>query len=187
MSDTLTSSVSVKLIANLANAVQSASAGISVDSSGVFATMSLADGTAASKADKLWFDEGRTLTGTTPEDIDLYDFGAIDIGAGAGKDPLGGTLALAEIVAVLITNNSSSTGNIFVGGKNATTAWNSCLAVGGVADDTAQFGPIFPGGFLCFGAPTDPAYAVADTSNHLLTITPTANATYNIYVLGRSA
>lgn len=187
MADTLTASVTCKMVASLANTIQSVSAGVSIDTASIFSSVSLTDGTTANKADKLWFDEGRALSGTTPEDIDLYDFGSIDIGGGAGKDPLGGTLALAEIVAVLITNDSSSTGNIYVGGKNAGTAWNAVFAIGGVADDTAQFGPIKPGGWLCFGAPTDPAYAVADTTSHLLTMTPTANATYNIYVLGRSA
>lgn len=187
MADTLSDcKILARLSTTLTNAVQSFNASIDI-TSGTSGSVTLEDGTAANKADKVWFDEGRTLTGTTPEDIDLYDFGSIDIGGGAGKDPLGGTLALAEIVCLMITNSSSSTGNIFVGGKNATTAWNSALAIGGVADDTAQVGPIKPGGGMLIWNVTDPAMAVADTTNHLLTITPTANATYNIYVLGRSA
>jgi hypothetical protein len=187
MADTLTASISLKFIATLANAVQSASAGVPIDSSTLFSGLAFTDGTTSGKADKVWFCEGRTLTGTTPEDLDLYDFGSIDIGGGAGKDPLGGALALAEICAMFVYNRSTSTGNIFFGGKNAGTAWNSCLAVAGVADDTAQFGPIKPGFFLAFGGTGDPAYAVADTTNHLLTMTPTANASYDIWLLGRSA
>jgi hypothetical protein len=146
MADTLTSSISVKLSGNFSNAVQSATAGISFDTANILSLISLTDGTTSNKADKVWFDETRSLSGTTPEDIDLYDFGSIDIGGGAGKDPLGGTLALAEIVALLVTNDSTSTGNIYVGGKNASSAFNSFLAVAGVADDTAQVGPIKPGG-----------------------------------------
>jgi hypothetical protein len=59
--------------------------------------------------------------------------------------------------------------------------------VAGVADDTAQVGPLKPGGGFAIWNPADPAMAVADTTNHLLTVTPTANATYNIYFVGRSA
>lgn len=148
---------------------------------------SLADGTSASQADKVWFSNNRTLTGTTPEDIDMYDLASIDIGMGAGKGPLAGSFANVELVALLIRNDTTSTGNIFIGGKNATTAFNTIFAVGGVADDTAQVGPIHPGGWFMIHSPANPAYAIADTTNHLLTITPTANATYDIYMLTRSA
>jgi hypothetical protein len=148
---------------------------------------SLADGTSASQADKVWFANNRTLTGTTPEDLDVFDLAAFDIGPGAGKGPLGGTYANVELVALLIRNDTTSTGNIIIGGKNAGTAFNSFLAVAGVADDTAQVGPIHPGGWFMIHSPANPAYAIADTTNHLLTITPTANATYDIYMLTRSA
>lgn len=187
MADSLTASVLVKIAGTLSNTIQGTAAGIAFDSTTIAPAISFTDGTTSGKCDVIWFDEGRTLTGTTPEDIDLYDLGSIDIGAGSGKGPLGATLANAEITAILIQNRSTSTGNIFVGGKNATTAWNAIFAIGGVADDTAQIGPLLPGSFVCLGCTSDPAWAVADTTSHLLTMTPTANATYDIYVLARSA
>lgn len=185
MADSLTATVGAFINGNFSNTVgtgETAAVNFALSLS-----TSLTDGTAASKADKVWFAQDRTLTGTTPEDIDMYDLAAFDIGAGAGKDPHGNSLANVEMVGLLLRNDSSSTGNIYIGGKNATTAFNSFLAVAGVADDTAQVGPIKPGGWFMVFAPTDPAYAIADTSNHLLTITPTANATYDVYILFRSA
>lgn len=185
MADSLTSSVKASIAGTFANTVGTAqSAGVDFALS---LSASLTDGTSASTADKCWFDENRALSGTTPEDIDMYDLASFNIGAGAGKDPLGGTIANAELVALLIRNDSTSTGNIFIGGKNSSAAFNSFLAVAGSADDTAQVGPIKPGGWFMIYAPTDPAYAIADSSNHLLTITPTANATYDVYMLTRSA
>jgi len=185
MADALTSTAGAKITGTFTNTVgtgETASVAFSLD-----LVTSLTDGTAASKADKVWFAQDRTLTGTTPEDIDMYDLASFDIGGGAGKDPFGGSYANAEMVGFLLRNDSSSTGNIFIGGKNATSAFNSFLAVGGTADDTAQVGPIKPGGWFMVFAPTDPAYAIADSTNHLLTITPTANATYDCYILFRSA
>lgn len=186
MADSLTSAVSAGINGTFTNTV-----GTGETASVAFAlnlTASLTDGTAASKADKCWFSQDRSLSGTTPEDIDMYDLASFDIGAGAGKDPHGNSLANAELVALLIRNDSTSTGNIYVGGKSSGTAqFNSFLAASQSASDTAQVGPIVPGGWFMIYAPTDPAYAIADTTNHLLTITPTANATYDVYMLTRSA
>lgn len=187
MADTLTAAFMCKLSGTLVNAIQANNANFSFDTADILSQINLSDGTTANKADVVWYDQARALTGTTPEDIDMYDLGSLDIGAGAGKGPLGNSYANTEIVALVITNDSTSTGNIFIGGKNAGTAWNSFLAIAGVADDTAQVGPIKPGGGFAIWNPADPAMAVADTTNHLLTVTPTANATYNIYFVGRSA
>ena len=134
-------------------------------------------------ADKCWYSTARSLSGATSEDIDMFDLGTINIGAGAGLDPLGGTWATVEVVAVLITNDSTSTGNLTIGGKAATTAWNSPFS----GDDNYTFGPIHPGGGMLFWSPANPAYAVADVSNHLLKIASSASATYSISILARSA
>lgn len=185
MADSLTANIGAYINGTFSNTVGTGET--AAVSFALSLSSALTDGTAASKADKVWFSQDRTLTGTTPEDIDMYDLASFDIGAGAGKDPHGNSLANVEMVGLLLRNDSSSTGNIYIGGKNATTAFNSFLAVAGAVDDTAQVGPIKPGGWFMIFAPTDPAYAIADTTNHLLTITPTANATYDVYILFRSA
>ena len=176
-------SVQAKLTTTIQNLLDASSTGTVAVDVGDTITKSPTSGTAADKADRCWTDKGRTLTSGNSEDIDVYDFGSLDIGAGAGLDPLGQALALAEIVAMLIQNSSASAGDLVVGGKGTTAAWNSLFN----ADDDAVL-VIKPGGFVLLYAPTDPAYAVADTANHLLKMAASGgDVTYDIHILGRSA
>lgn len=181
MATTLEASINCKLSAVFVNTLTNGLAPVSVDMTGQGLT-TFTDGTTANKADRLWGSKGRALTGTTPEDIDVYDFGSIDIGAGAGLDPHGQAITLAEITALMVINNTSSTGTLAIGGKGTGAAWNSWIQ----ADDDAAV-TLKPGGVFLITSPTDPGFAVADTSNHLLTMTPTDDLTYDIYIVGRSA
>lgn len=149
-------------------------------------TDSLADGTTSDQADKPWTRKGLTLSSSGTQDIDVYDLGTIDIGAGAGKDGLGGSWASAEVVGLLVTVDASSTGTLSIGGEGSAAAWNSFLN----ASDTAKAGPIGPGGVFLIYRPDDPAFAVADTSNHLLRLTEesgSGSVTYNVCIIARSA
>ena len=144
-------------------------------------------GTEANQADRMWAQKGRTITSGGPENLDVYDFGSVDIGAGAGLDGLGQSLTLAEIAAILIFNRSTSGGNLLVGGIAAVTAWIS-MFVSQTSSEDDEILVIKPVGLIGFGAPTDPAYAVADTSNHLLKLDSSAGTcTFDIFILGRSA
>ena len=49
------------------------------------------------------------MSGLSAEDIDLYDFGSLDVGAGAGKDALGQSVVLAEIVGFFVTCERAAT------------------------------------------------------------------------------
>lgn len=143
----------------------------------------LSSGTTANKANCFWQDRSRTLSGAATEDLDLFDLAAFNIGAGAGKDALGQTWVGAELVAMIVTVDAASVGNLEVGGKGTTAAWNSLFA----ADDDAKI-TLFPGGSFMVFAPADPAYAIADTSNHLLTFTANGGAvTYSVAMLCRNA
>lgn len=175
--------VSAAITAQLANTLDGGSISATANQ-GFGVSPTLESGTTANKADVIWSDTGRSITSGANDDLDLYDLGAVDIGAGAGRDAVGQSIAIAEVVAVLIVNKSTSTGNLLVGGEGTTAAWNSPF--NGV--DTTVFGPLKPGGFVAFSSPTDPAYAVADTSNHILRLTASGGAVeYNITILGRSA
>jgi hypothetical protein len=144
----------------------------------------LTTGTGANAADRIWSDMDRALSSGGTEDIDLYDLAAFDIGAGAGKDAAGQSWALVEVVCLMVYNASTSAGNLNVGGKSATTAFNSIFKS---ADDDAAL-IIHPGGWFQIFSPADPAYAVADVSNHLLKIeAPSGAVTYGVVVIGRSA
>jgi hypothetical protein len=82
-----------------------------------------------------------------------------------------------------VFNRSTSAGNLLVGNNNTTAAWNSILN----ASDTAAI-TLPPSGILLLASTNDPAWAVADATNHLLRFTASGGAvTYDVYLLGRSA
>jgi hypothetical protein len=186
MADTLTNvSLEVNFLATLTNALTNSLAA-------PFAKLAknkkltLTDGTIINKADKVWGSEDRALSSGANEEIDLYDLGSIDIGAGAGKDPLGGALALAEVVALLVVCEDGTADNavLTVGGATAATG-NEFNSIFGADTDLVK---TKRNGFIFIAAPGADAYAVADTTNHKLKIAAvTGNVVYSIYVLGRSA
>ena len=142
----------------------------------------LLSGTTLGKCDRIWFDEGRSLSVGT-EDLDLYDLGSEDMGAGAGNDPLGQTLTFAEIVALIVVNDDAD-GTLKLGGKGDTTAWNSLF--GGDDDAVLVVPPLTAVVIICR---SDPGFAVADSSNHILQVeAATADVDdWSIYLVGRSA
>ena len=146
-------------------------------------SLAITDGTTTNKADILWASQARTLSGATTEDIDCFDFGSINLGPGAGSNVHGNTVTFADIILIFVENNSTSTGNLTIGNKNATTAWQTPFN----SSDTGAVGPIPPGGFFMLGAGADPTFVVTDTSDHLLTMTSSATLTYDIFLIGRSA
>ena len=143
------------------------------------ATNSFTDGTAANKAQRWWLSEGRTLTAAQAEDIDMFDLASVDIGAGAGLDSLGQSTTFSGIKGILISVSSSSAGGIVVGNKNSAAAWASPFT-----GDTDAVN-IGVGGMFLLTNPTAAGVAVADTANHLLTITDDGSgSTYSIGFLG---
>lgn len=146
----------------------------------------LTNGTGANQADVIWSDQSRTLSASATENVDVYDLGTIDIGAGAGLDALGQAVANAEVVGVVVKVDSSSGGTLLIGGEGSGAAWNSIFN----GSDTATLGPIGAGGFVVLYNPVDPAFAVADTTNHLLKFAEAGGAssvTYSIGLIARSA
>lgn len=181
MADSLTAKIKASIGGTFSNTLENTT-GVSAISFAKSIALSLSDGTTTGKADKLWMSEGRSLSGATSENIDVFDFGTIDIGTGSGEDPLGNPITLAEIVAILIENKSTSTGNLTVGGEGSAAAWQSMFG----ASDTATLGPFKPGGGCLIWTGADPAFAVADSTNHLLKIASSDTLTYDIYIIGRS-
>jgi hypothetical protein len=146
-------------------------------------TQTFVTGTVADAIDRVWSDKGRTITSGNDDPIDVYDLGVIDVGSGAGLDALGQSLAFAEITTIMVHNLSTSSGDIIVGNESTAATFNTPFA----GSDTGAV-TIKPGGIFFLSSPTNPAYAVADTSNHLLNINaPSGNVTYDIHIAGRSA
>ena len=110
----------------------------------------------------------------------MFDLASVDIGAGAGLDSLGQSTTFSGIKGILISVSSASAGGIIVGNKNATTAWQAPFN----ASDTGAVS-LGVGGMFLLTNPTAAGVAVADTANHLLTITDDGSgSTYSIGFLG---
>lgn len=142
------------------------------------ATNTFTDGTAANKAQRWWMSEGRTLGNGATEDIDMFDLASVDIGAGAGLDSLGQGVSMTGIKGVLVSVSPASSTGIIVGNKNATTAWVSPFT-----SDTDAIN-IGVGGIFLLTNPTAAGIAVADTSDHLLTITDDGGGSGSVYSIG---
>jgi hypothetical protein len=143
----------------------------------------LTTGTGSGEADRIFTSQGRELTSGTSEDIDLYDLNLLDIGAGAGNDPLGQPWVVREIVYLSIVNSSTSDGTLKVGGKGNAQTWSAPFN----GDDDALV-LVVPRGFVQLYGASDPAYAVANTTNHVLKIEASGgDCTYDIVVVARSA
>lgn len=176
--------VSCILKATLQNSLDGNTVLASAEQGFEFAPTPPGNGTDADQGDRIWADVDRVLGDGTSETIDLFDLGALDIGAGAGRSALGQAVQFAEICGLLIVVSSGSAGSILIGGEGSAAAFNALTN----GSDTAVIGPVGPGGCRFFYERTNPALAVADGSNHLLKIAATGgDATYSIAVFGRSS
>ena len=171
------------VVANLLDANDTGKASISHAGSEL---ASIASGTIADTADRAWSDKGRTLTSGADVQIDIFDFAGEDVGSGDGMDALGLDLELAEIVGILVISASTSVGTLVVGGDQGginAADWN--VPFNAVDGDAVN---VLPGGFMLLVAPPNPAYAVTDSTAHMLTIGASGGAaTYDVHILGRSA
>jgi hypothetical protein len=142
-----------------------------------FFNKSLASGTTINCADLLWTDAQSISAGATVS-VDLYDFAGL-------VDGVGVTVAQVEVVGLLVENASTTVGDILhVGGGGAASCWNSFFN----GDDDAK-AVVHPGGLFLAYAPAAAAYAVADTTNHILNFynAGSNSVTFNLLVFGRSA
>ena len=145
----------------------------------------LATGTGDDQSDIFWSSSSRTLADAATETFDMYDLGTLNIGAGAGKDHLGQSVAFADVTALFIFNNTTvaNDGKLVVGADGTSACWNSPFD----GDDDGKL-VIPPAGFVALFSPKDGAWAVADSTNHLLKMAASGGeVTYDIFVVGRSA
>jgi hypothetical protein len=135
--------------------------------------ISLADGTTADKADKLYH-ATRTLSASTSEDLDL---------AGSLLDPFGDTLTFARIKGLIVAAAAANTNNVVVGGAA------SNIFINWVSDATDKV-VVRPGGVFGIIAPDVTAYAVTAGTGDLLRVANSgagSSVTYDIVIVGSSA
>lgn len=137
--------------------------------------ISLASGTAAGQADRI-FSDTRTLTASSSEDLDL---------AGVLTDAFGTAITFAKVKGIFIKAADGNTNNVIVGG--AASAQFATWA--GAATHTVT---VRPGGLLLLacGEGDLNAYAVTATTADLLKVANSGAGTsvsYDVIIWGTSA
>lgn len=186
MADTLTATVTARVTSVFEKELSTDGVGITSKAEAKLnlePVIAYADGTSTGQADKIIKAAGQTLASTTT-DIDMYDLGSLDVGGGAGRDNLGQTVALAEVVMVLFYVHTTSTGTFIIGNNGTAAAWNSPFN----GSDTATLGPFQPGSIVMLATRHATGFAVADTSNHLLRLEASGGTVnYDMVIVGRTA
>lgn len=137
-------------------------------------TLDMATGVSDDQADRAWSLYDRGLASGANENIDVYDFGTLDIGAGPGNDALGQALTLTEIASIIIRNQGP--GDLTVDGTQA----NGWTPIGNPE-------PLKPNGILVLHNPADGAMPVTDATNHLLNFAAANGAiVYDVHIAARS-
>lgn len=122
----------------------------------------ITDGTGANQAQKVWSDR-RTLTGTTPENIDINAFGGV-------PSSVGEVFNLTKINAFVVSNRST-TATLTVGnaGSNEWTQLAEAIVIP-------------PGGVLFLYAAA--GFTAVASTNCLVKFLPSATLDYDVVVVG---
>jgi len=164
----LSSSVSLAILASLVGAPDVGALGYTVDQ---HPQLQWASGTGVGKADLL-FTDTRTLAASATEDLDL---------AGVLVDALGATLTFAKVKAIIVVAAAGNTNDVVVGGA-ASNGFNTPFS------GTTPAVKVRPGGVFMLAA--DSGYAVTNSTADILKMTNgggTTGVTYTIYIIGASA
>lgn len=132
-------------------------------------TDSLTDSSGTYLFDRVWALTDYSLTtGAGNLDIDLYDLGTIDVGAGAGRDNLGLSHANARIIAFAIRNQEVSSGGDLRIDQNGTAAsWT------GFFHDSTQLD--LAQGAMMSAYLGESGKTVTDSTDHLLRLSAQTN------------
>ena len=145
---------------------------------GVSLSATLGQGTGSGQCDRAWSEYSRSLVDAANEDLDLYDLGTRDIGAGAGLDALGQSWATSEVVGILIYNAGPG---VLTVTPASSGGWTPLLGSSGTH-------AIGPGGFLQAYNPADPAFTITDTSSHALNFASSGGTSvYDVHLIARSS
>jgi hypothetical protein len=139
-------------------------------------TYGIADG----KATRAWQVKSRSISSGNTEDIDLYDYATVDLGAGLRRDGIGQLAAYKQVVGFII-KCASGAGSLEVMPANPSNhvAWMPSLTV-------ANGGALRSGATMALIQPKSTAFTITDASSHMLRLGANGGAvSYNLYVLAR--
>jgi pyruvate/2-oxoacid:ferredoxin oxidoreductase beta subunit len=165
MAATVASKLNLSFTSLLQNAIGLAAAQASIEKSLI---VSLATGTGANQADRIFSEAAKTISVST--DIDL---------SGALVDALGAACVFVRVKALLVTVDAASVSNLVVGGD----ANAALIGFGAVAHTVT----IRPGGALLIYSPDATGYPITPGTGDILQFAPSgASALFDYAVLGCS-
>ena len=172
----------VKLVvsANLTNEMDDGTPVAAASISETPASGRLANGVSEDQFNRGWVND-RELASSASEDIDFYDLGSLDIGAGAGADPLGQALAFEELVTVIIWQ-TGGTGRLQVNATSPSNplAWMPSLTV-------ANGGALRNDSVVMFHRPGEDGLDITDASSHMVRFGASGGTVeYTLILLGRN-
>ncbi len=142
------------------------------------AALALTEGVGANQINAIAVERDRHMSGPASFELDLATLAGFE----QSTDPLRNTVVFDSIVAILIRNKASSSGDLIVGGAT-TNPWTSPFA--SANDPETVKITVTPGGFLLLTAPTVAGYAVGGTNKMLRLETTTGQTNADIIVFGR--
>lgn len=165
----LSSTIRISVVADLQNVLDLVTATSPMASN---TTYTFTNGTGANKVQKI-FSDTRTLTASSSEDIDL---------SGVLTDPLGATISMTKMKALVVKAAAANTNNVNLGGIPSNS-----FPMLGVFNDSSDIVSIKPGGMFAYISPDANGVAVtagsADTFK-LANSSGSTSVTYDIIVIG---
>lgn len=145
-------------------------------------TGKILNGVSANQANRAWENKAIEISSGNTLDIDLYDFGGQDIGAGSGNDGLGQAIALEEIVCLVI-KQTGGTGRVEI---MPTEPSNSLTWIPGGYATVSNGGALRVGGIRMWLETDESALDVIDATSHVLRLGANGgDVVVDVWVLGR--
>ena len=115
-------------------------------------------------------------------DLDLFDLGNFDIGAGPGKDLHGQSVQIRKIIFIAVYNKTvSSNGQLNIGSSSSINTFTSFF------NGTNSTISVPAGGTFFLSSPRTDGFLVADNSNHILRFAAArASQTIDLILGGRT-
>lgn len=177
--------IQLQFIGNLINAINAADGDPQATWGEALDTITLTTGAEDDQINRAVSKKSIALASAGTLTLDVFDFAGFDVGGGDGRDQLGQTLALNEVVGVLVVLHKGSNGALKIGAEGSGACWNSMFDGRDDAGVVIRATAANPGVFL-LASPSTTGYEVTDGSNHLLKFEAIGGSvTFSLHLIGR--
>lgn len=172
--------IQIKMNASISNLLSDGQVTGSASVGSTQVNKKMTNGVSAGNWNRAWSRQAHVLTAGNTEDIDIYDFAGIDIGAGAGNDAIGQAMALEEIVGILIIP-TAGTGSLETMPSNPANYWTPMPSL-----TVAKGNALKVDAGLAMWSHGEDGFDVNDGVSNVIRIGAiSTNMTYDLYVFGR--